>query len=124
MNLSSSYIELNDLRFHAFHGDSELEQKVGNNFSVNLRLQVSISVEAWKGDELSGTIDYAEVFEVLRAEFLKPSRLIENVAWRCAQTLFKHFERVSTIEIKVEKLNPPMGADGRSAAVMFKAERN
>ncbi len=124
MHILSSSIELKGLRFHAGHGVSQLEQRVGCSFRVSLRLDFSIKACALEKDQLEGTLDYAEVFKVVQHEFKHISRLIEHVAWRIAQSLLDKFVCIDTVDIKVEKLNPPISADCESAAINLKIGRN
>ncbi|MDD4759304.1 MAG: dihydroneopterin aldolase [Bacteroidaceae bacterium] len=123
MQLVSSNIELKDLRFHACHGVTDEEQKIGSDFRVQLRVFFTPLVKAFENDELIGTVNYAEVYEIVRAEMQRPSKLIENVAWRISKTLFEHFKMISVVEISVEKENPPLPADCKSASVTLKLRR-
>ena len=108
MHLVSSNIELKNLRFHAYHGVSKEEQQTGSDFAVQLKLFFVPLPVAMEGDELRGTVNYAEVYETVKNEMAHKSQLIENVAWRVAQALFQRFAIIDAIEICVEKENPPM----------------
>jgi|SRR5574344_2026310 dihydroneopterin aldolase len=123
MHLVSSNIELKNLRFHAYHGVSKEEQQTGSDFAVQLKLFFVPLPVAMEGDELRGTVNYAEVYETVKNEMAHKSQLIENVAWRVAQALFQRFAIIDAIEICVEKENPPISADCQSAAVLLKFER-
>jgi dihydroneopterin aldolase len=62
-------------------------------------------------------LNYAEVYAVVETEMQKPSCLLENVAYRIAQRLFRDFPRIRSIRLEVAKQNPPMGTCGGQAAV-------
>lgn len=111
-----SWITLNDLRFHAHHGVLEHERLCGNTFVVNLRMAVDIC-RAAQTDDIRDALNYAEVYEAVKAEMGIPSRLLEHAAMRIVHRLFKDFPQISSIKLKLEKQNPPMNADMRSAAV-------
>ena len=53
----------------------------------------------------------------VKAEMAIPSRLLEHAAMRIVCRLFKEFPQIRSIQLKLEKLNPPMNADIRSAAI-------
>ena len=116
MKLTSSYIHLSDVRFHAFHGVLPQEKSVGADFVVNLRLGYDIS-SAMESDNVMETLNYSQVYEAVKQEMETPSNLLEYVAGRIVQSLNDHFPDITSIDLKLTKLNPPMGADGCSASV-------
>ena len=104
------YIHLNGLKLFAFHGVLPQEQKVGTEYTINLRLKTDFSL-ASQTDNLEGTINYAEVFQVVKEEMKLPSKLLEHVIWKISEHLFDRFPPVTEIKIALYKQNPPMGAD-------------
>jgi len=52
-----------------------------------------------------------------------PSRLLENVAERILQTLFAQFQQLTFAEVKLSKLNPPLGGEVGKATVILRKER-
>lgn len=116
MKLTSSYIHLSDVRFHAFHGVLPQEKSVGADFVVNLRLGYDIS-SAMESDNVMETLNYSQVYEAVKQEMETPSNLLEYVAGRIVKSLNDHFPDITSIDLKLTKLNPPMGADGCSASV-------
>jgi dihydroneopterin aldolase len=123
MKIESSYIFLKDLIFFARHGVAEQERIVGNEFRVQLRLKVDFS-KAAESDELEGTVSYADVFEAVKSEMDIPSKLLEHVAMRISRRLLNDFPLIEVVEIKLEKRNPPMGADIDSAGVEMVVQRH
>lgn len=114
--VKSSKIFLKNIRFHAYHGVLEQENTVGNDYLVNLSLECDFS-RAMQTDELSGTINYAEVYELLKKEMAKPSKLLEHVVGRIGDSLFAAYPSIKEIQLSVTKINPPMGADSDGAGV-------
>lgn len=112
----SSRIFLKNVRFHAFHGVLEQEQTVGNDYLVNLTVDYDFSV-AMQTDELTGTVSYADLFELLKEEMATPSRLLEHVAGRIGKRILAEYPLVSKIQLRITKVNPPMGADCDGAGV-------
>ncbi|NDV65054.1 dihydroneopterin aldolase [Bacteroides sp. 224] len=122
MNIKDSYILLNNLSFHAYHGVSPQETKVGNVFILDLKLKVDLR-KAMRTDLVSDTVSYADVFQSVSEEMAIPSLLLENVCGRIAQRIFIDFPAVEEVKIKLCKRNPPMGADIESAGVKVRCIR-
>ena len=116
MRLESSYITLQDVRFHAFHGVMPQEGKVGADFLVSLRVGYPLG-KAMQSDEVSDTLNYATLYALVDGEMAKPSKLLEHVAGRIVKTIEKNFPEVTSIDLKLTKRNPPMGADCEGAGV-------
>ena len=114
--LKSSYICLNKLRFHARHGVLPQERATGGEFVVSIRAKYLFD-KALQSDDVNDTLNYAEMFEIINKEMLTPSCLLEHVAGRIGKSIFKAMPMVEAIDITVEKINPPMGADVDSSAV-------
>lgn len=116
-------IEINRLRLYAFHGVLPREREVGNEFEVTLHLECDMT-EAMTCDRLDGTVSYADVIELVKAEMAVPSQLLEHVAWRIKSAVVRDFPKVTGGYIKVAKLRPPVTAQLESAAVMLKWNNN
>ena len=116
MRITSSYIILRNVRFHAFHGVMPQERKVGADFLVNLRVGYPLE-QAMQSDEVSDTLNYAALYEVVKTEMMQPSNLLEHVAGRIAEAIVKHFSQVTYIVLDLTKQNPPRGADCDGAGV-------
>ena len=116
MKIKNSCIFLNDLRFHAFHGVMPQERLTGNDYRVDLKIDFPLE-KAVGSDNVDDTLNYATVYAAVKEEMDVPSQLIERVAYRIADRLFRTFKAINEVEIKVEKCNPPMGADCEGAGV-------
>lgn len=116
MKLQASYIILEDLRFHAYHGVLPQERLTGNDYVINLRLKYDFR-DAMLSDRVDDTLNYAEVYRIVSQEMSVPSALLERVAGRIGERLFRCFPSIEEIVLKIIKINPPMGADGRGAGV-------
>ena len=116
MKIRNSYIFLNGLRFHAFHGVMPQERLTGNDYRVDLKIDFPLE-KAVGSDNVDDTLNYATVYTAVKEEMDVPSQLIERVAYRIADRLFRTFKAINEVEIKVEKCNPPMGADCEGAGV-------
>ena len=109
-------IFLDEVRFHAFHGVMPQERAVGADFTVWLKVGYDF-VKAAENADLTDTISYADLYEVVRAEMDKPSQLLEHVALRIVKAVAARWPRIDTIDLRLAKDNPPMGADCKGAGV-------
>ena len=116
MKIKNSCIFLNGLRFHAFHGVMPQERLTGNDYRVDLKIDFPLE-KAVGSDNVDDTLNYATVYIAVKEEMDVPTQLIERVAYRIADRLFRTFKAINEVEIKVEKCNPPMGADCEGAGV-------
>ena len=110
-------IELKGLRFFAYHGLYEEETKVGNEFEVD----VSIAYNAPETvvSSIGQTINYAEVFGILKDEFNQTKHLLETCAMQIADRLQKQFPQIEKLTISIKKLNPPITNFVGSVVVTF-----
>ena len=116
MKVEASDIRLEGLRFRALHGVMPQERQVGGDFLVTLRVGYPLAV-AMASDDVKDTLDYAALYRLVEREMLLPSKLLEHVAGRIAEAIEKAFPQVSSIDLTLTKLNPPMGADCQGASV-------
>lgn len=92
------------------------ERKVGADFLVSLRVGYPLA-DAMQSDEVTDTLDYAKLYEVVRREMEIPSKLLEHVVGRIAKAIAETFPQVTSIDLSLTKQNPPMGADCTGASV-------
>lgn len=104
-----SYIYISNVRFHAFHGVTEMERTVGSDFVVDMRMAVPLE-RCMKTDDLTDTVSYADVYKIVKTEMMTASKLIENVAWRIGEAVCDAYPQITAVDVKVMKENPPMGA--------------
>lgn len=114
-------IELNDLEFYAYHGVYEEEREKGNTFIVNLSVTGDFE-QAVNEDKLGGTIDYEKLYSLVQAEMERPSNLLEHVVGRIRTSITLMFPEIGSIEVSIEKLNPPIGGNLRSTRVTLTEE--
>lgn len=111
-------VYIQDMRFHAYHGVMPQETAVGGDFLVSLEADYPLA-EAVETDDVSTTLNYAEVYAVVAEEMAIPSSLIEHVAGRIGKRLLKEMPEITELKVRVTKENPPMGADCNGAGVLL-----
>lgn len=104
-------ITIDSLIIHARHGVLDQERRVGNDFIVDIVLDVPAAVSAEESDELADTVNYADVVEIVRAQMRVPSRLLEHVAGRIRRAICQRYPGiVAGGSVTIRKPAPPIPA--------------
>ena len=101
-------ISIEGMEFFAYHGCFKEEQVIGTKFRCDLFLQVD-TTKAEQTDSLHDTVNYQEVYQVVKAEMEIKSKLLEHVGRRILRRVKQAFPQVSHARLKIRKLNPPLG---------------
>lgn len=109
-------IEIEGMKFYAFHGHFESEQIVGNEFSVDLKLETDCN-KAAISDNLLDALNYQTAYEIVKQEMVQTSKLLENVAKRILDTLYIEFKSIKKASVKISKMNPSMGGEIEKVSV-------
>ena len=109
-------ISLNKMKFHAYHGWFDFEKRDGNTFLVSLMMELD-TAKAETSDNLEDTLNYQEVYDVVKREMEIPSNLIEHVSRRIYEAVLKSFPQIKSLKISLSKLNPPLGGEVESVSV-------
>ena len=103
-------IAVEGIKVYAYHGCLDEEAKIGGNYIVDVYMLTNFT-NAAHSDDLSQTIDYCAVFEIVKKEMAIRSKLIENVADRIHRNITKSFTSVTKTRVKLTKLSPPMNGN-------------
>ncbi|MDE6342882.1 MAG: dihydroneopterin aldolase [Muribaculaceae bacterium] len=107
-------IQLRDVLLYGYHGVLPEENKLGNQYRLNVRLHVDASAFDPDRCDLSSTISYAEVYDIVAAEMRNRAALLESVAVRIAGRIRARWPHTSDApyvksgEIEIVKLVPPI----------------
>jgi dihydroneopterin aldolase len=96
------------MEFFAHHGCYEEEQIIGNHFLVDFFCEVDTS-EAEQSDELLKTVDYQAIYQLIKEEMAINSKLLEHLALRIINRIMKTFPSIEESEVRISKMNPPVG---------------
>ena len=114
-------IELTGLECFGYHGVFEEEKKTGQPFIVDITCWLDT---AGIGDDLSRTVNYAELADVAADIVEGPSRdLIETVAEEVAETAMQRFEILHAIEVTIHKPKAPIPRTFADVAVVARRSR-
>ena len=111
-----SIIRVNDIKLYAYHGCMPEEGVIGGNYIVDVVLHIDFS-EAAVTDDLTKTIDYCHVNDLVEKEMAIRSKLIEHVAQRILSQLKTNFSELSKAEVTVTKVKPPINGNVGNVAV-------
>lgn len=106
------------IKIYAYHGCLAEEGKIGTNYIVDVTLETDFS-EAAKKDDLTKTIDYVVVYDIVKSQMAIRSKLIEQVGQRIVDELKKQFATIKKVEVKVTKLNPPMNGNVERVSIVI-----
>ena len=112
-------ITLDDLEFYSHIGIHGEEQKIAGLFIVNVELLYQERVGII--NELSETINYVKVYEIVKQRMKQNSALLENVAMEIGSQLLSEFLNIKFIRIDITKQHPPIaGFVGKVGVSWFK----
>ena len=108
-------IQLVDILLHGYHGLFEEEKLVGNTFKINVT--VIYTPAHFPITNLSDTIDYGAVFQILKGHMQVASPLLETFAANFYTSVFEKFATAQEISIRIQKMVPPIAGMVGSVAV-------
>jgi dihydroneopterin aldolase len=116
-----SQISIEGMEFFAHHGCFKEEQIIGTKFNIDFFCEADTS-EAEKKDDLNKTVNYQSIYLLIQQEMDKKSKLLEHVAHRILKKIMKTFPQIEVAEIKIAKLNPPVGGKVDRVCVALSSE--
>jgi len=114
-------ISLEGMEFFAYHGCYKEEQIIGTKFIIDLHISLDTSI-AEESDHLKDTLSYVHLYHAVKTEMEQKSHLLEHVAKRIMDSLKSGFPEIREIELKISKVNPPIG--GKVSHVCYSTSCN
>jgi len=102
------------MQFYAFHGYYKEEQKMGNQFVLDVEVTLDNFDQAT--DQIQDTVNYEKIYQICKEEMKITQQLIETVAFNIL-TRIKDLNHVDTAKICISKMHPKMGGPLKSATV-------
>jgi len=99
-------ISLTRLRFFAYHGFYAEERKTGNEFEVGL--SVSFTPLEDVITDLAATINYEQLYALLKEQMQNPRDLLETLAMEIAEAVHSSFPAIRSVDISITKLHAPI----------------
>ena len=108
-------ITLKGMEFYARHGAMKEEQILGQKFTVDITMYLSLD-KAGADDDLEKTVNYAKVEGA-------PVRLIERLAWMINEKIMKEYPEILSIRTTVHKPGAPVGGIFQDVSVTLEKTR-
>ena len=116
-------IGLSNIETYGYHGVFKEEQEKGNLFYTDVDVWFD-STQSVKTDKLEDTFDYQIIYDVVKTEMAKPSKLLEHLAGRIVHALAKTDKRIKKVQVKIAKSNPPITGKAAQSVVALKKRVN
>ena len=115
-------IKLNTIRVYAHHGCLAEEEIVGSAYEVDLEVEADLAHPS-ESDQLTDTVDYVKLHQIVMEEMAIRSKLLEHVAKRIIGRILAEVEPATFVSVTVSKINPPIGGDVDRVSVQLQQER-
>lgn len=102
--MNEGTVRLLGLEFHARHGVFAAEAELGARFVAD----VEYSYPFPEHDDLTGAVNYAEVYAAVCEEMARPRALIEVLAQEIAARLLREHPRVRAVTVRIHKPAAPL----------------
>lgn len=112
-------IALEGMSFFAHHGLYEEEKQHGNHFEVDLKVDTG-HFELSASDDILHTLDYVQLYRVVTEVMATRVDLLETLVLGIGRKVVAEFKGIHSVEVKVSKLNPPLGGPCTRATVQQK----
>lgn len=112
------WIGLNGMEFYAQHGVYAEEKKIGTTFNVDVKVYADAE-RACLHDDLLGTINYEHIYAIVKNRMQVPVQLIEHLAYSIVEDIKNTFPDAEKINIRIEKVHPPLGGKIKSSIVEY-----
>ncbi len=116
-------ITVKNIRVYAYHGCLDEEAKIGSEYRVDLKIKADLSTSA-QTDALEDTVDYVHLNHIVKEEMAIRAKLLEEVAQRIIDRIFRELALVEKAKVAVAKINPPIGGDVSSVVITLTEKRN
>ncbi|HZG71215.1 MAG TPA: dihydroneopterin aldolase, partial [Chondromyces sp.] len=115
MTLLKQKVALQGVRFFAYHGYYEEEQKIGNEFLVDVETECDVAENL--SDELGDTINYERLLEIAVTEMAVTRKLLETVAHAILKKIITEFPEVAMAKVSIRKSNLPVKTEVKNSLV-------
>jgi 7,8-dihydroneopterin aldolase/epimerase/oxygenase len=109
-------IALEGMRFFAHHGVFESERIQGNDFEVDVWLDLGEQVLP-DSDRIEDALDYGKIYAATQRVMADPKNLLETLVNAIGRRLVVDFPTVVAIRVRVCKENPPVAGVCRRSVV-------
>jgi len=110
--------------FYGYHGVYPEENKLGQQFIVDLDMRIDLS-RAAASDEVDDTVNYADVHSLVKGIVEGPPvKLIETLAGRIAIGVLETYTSIHEVTVSVTKPHPPFDIKFDGVTVELRRRRD
>ncbi|RZF62721.1 dihydroneopterin aldolase [Sphingobacterium corticibacterium] len=102
-------VALKDVRFFSPIGYYEEERILGNEFFVDV--SIYFPFDNTDAEDLSNTVNYAELYDLLGGVMKKERKLLESAAHEILCNIQARYAFIHEARISIRKTTPPFGHD-------------
>lgn len=113
-------VHLHNLQFKGFHGIHEEEKILGNQYVIDA--SVEFHEEPKVIHSIHKTVDYEEMYNIIRERMAVPTPLLETVIMEIGNEFYKEFPGIRAINISIKKMSPPIEGLIGEAGVSWRKE--
>lgn len=115
-------VNLRGISVYTHHGVTEAERELGQRLELDVTLELA-ECDARETDELDGTVDYSEAYEIAVTAATETSyRTLERLAQVIGERLVERLD-AKAARVRATKPEPPIPGTVRSAGVEVRVER-
>lgn len=114
-----AWIGLEGMEFYAYHGVYDEERMIGGKYIVDVFVYTDTEGAQWK-DDLTGTVNYEQIYKAVERNMQVPVQLIEHLARKIMNDIRAFVSAEDTVRVKISKIHPPLG--GRVHASVIELE--
>lgn len=110
---------LERMEFRAFHGCYDMEQRVGNRFTVDIEITTLLG-DLTQSDDVTSAVSYLTVYEVVEQQMRITRHTIEAVAAQIIEAIKLAYPEIKRVKCRVGKIAPPLGGKIERVCVELK----
>lgn len=99
-------VDLEELHFFSKLGLYKEEEKIENEFKVNISLTFIAPENGFTS--IKQTINYVEVYHIVKEELSTKKELLEACCMQITQHIYERFPFVQSIKVTIKKVSPPI----------------
>ena len=115
-------IKVENIKCYSFHGCLTEESKIGSQYRVDVEVEADLTTSS-QTDDLCDTVDYVLLNRIVKEEMAIRAKLLEVVADRILNRIFKESGFVTKAQVAVSKINPPIGGDVDKVTILLQKTR-
>ena len=98
------------------------EGKIGSDYRIDLSIKANL-IKSSKTDSLKDTVDYVHLNKIVKEEMAIRTKLLETVADKILDRILIELPLVLKAQVRVSKLNPPIGGNVEMVTINMSRKR-